>query len=192
MEPMNTDFADMTANAFGFLTEAGFHTATKSAHGVEFESPTSVVTVCWDRRSGELEVYFELLPRNELSGGKYSLRDVLNTQGIQGENGGFTPQVTDVTHLRRWIDNVARAVRDHAQPALLGDRMFYRRLEIFRHSQAVAFTESIRLRHVRSAAESAWQEKDLKTVVTLYASIEPELTDVERLKLDYAKKHLVD
>lgn len=187
---MNSHFDDMTARAFGFLTEVGFQIVARSAHQVEFESRTSVVTVCWDQRSGELEVFFELLPRTGVSASKYSLRDVMNAQGVRGD--ASAPQVVDGTHLQRWLENIARAVRDHAQPALTGDRMFYRRVETFRHSQAVAYTQGIKLRHVRSAAESAWQERDLKSVVSLYASIEPELTDAERLKLDYAKKHQAD
>jgi hypothetical protein len=187
---MNSHFDDMTARAFGFLTEVGFQIAARSAHQVEFESRTTVVTVCWDQRSGELEVFFELLPRSGASASKYSLRDVMDAQGVRGYVSA--PQVADETRLQRWLENIASAVRNHAQPALIGDRMFYRRVETFRHAQAVAYTQSIRLRKVRGAAENAWRERDLKTVVSLYASIEPELTDAERLKLDYAKKHQAD
>ena len=67
--------------------------------------------------------------------------------------------------------------------------MFFHRLKAFRNAQSQVFMRDMKLRHVRSEADRAWQERELDKVTDLYTSIEDELTASEKAKLDYARKH---
>jgi hypothetical protein len=188
---MNVSFSELAVQAFGFLTDAGFHIADQSDQHVEYRSANSVARVSWDRRSGELEVTFELTPGADAAG-RYSLSDILAMRGFADETKYATPQVADMERLGPWLEALAADTRNHAGAALAGDRMFFRRLEVFRHSRAVDYADDMRLRHVRAEAEKAWQAGDMATFASLYTSIEKDLSQAERLKLKYARKHHSD
>ncbi|MHB8592479.1 MAG: hypothetical protein ACYDBO_10840, partial [Vulcanimicrobiaceae bacterium] len=63
------------------------------------------------------------------------------------------------------------------------------RLKVFRNAQAQTSMRDMELRRVRAEADMAWQERELNKLVTLYTSIEDQLTASEKAKLAYAKQH---
>lgn len=87
------------------------------------------------------------------------------------------------------LKNSPDDMRVHAQPALAGDRMFFHRLKAFRNAQSQAYMQDMELRRVRSEADKAWHERRLGDLIGLYTSIASHLTESEKGKLDYAKKH---
>jgi hypothetical protein len=71
---------------------------------------------------------------------------------------------------------------------LTGDRVFFRRLSVFRSAEARTYWRDVELSRVRREADMAWQSRELKTLIALYTSIEEDLTASERAKLAYAKQ----
>jgi len=119
----------------------------------------------------------------------FSLSDLLAMQDVDVPERKMPCQVTDEDRLGPLLEKLAEDTRIHAQPAIAGDRMFFHRLKAFRNAQSQVFMRDMKLRHVRSEAERAWQERELDKVTDLYTSIEDELTASEKAKLDYARKH---
>lgn len=187
---MSARFADMAKKTFSFLEGAGFGLARSEAGQVRYESPSSVVAIVWDARSGELEAYIGLRSSMGQPQDMYSLTDVLGMEGVPGCK--MPRQVADEDRLQPFLDQLADDLRVHAQPALVGDRIFFRRLDSFRKASAVAFTRGLEFQQIRLAVEQAWRNRDFKKVVELYALIESDLSETERGKLDYARRHQAD
>ena len=98
-------------------------------------------------------------------------------------------QVAEEGKLKPFIDKLAEDTQRHAQAALAGDRLYFRRLQAYRNAQAQLYMRDMELRRVRAEADKAWQKRELDKVVHLYASIEDQLTVSEKAKLAYAKQH---
>ena len=154
------------------------------------QSNQAVAVVEWNPRSGELEAFTGLLPKKGESQETLSLSDVLNMQGAEAPKRRMPFQVADEDHLAPFLQKLAQDTRAHAQPALAGDRMFFRRLETFRSTQSQAHMRDMELRRVRSEAEKAWRDRDLSSLIRLYASIESDLSESEKVKLDYARNRV--
>jgi hypothetical protein len=187
---MSTRFTDMTKEVFSFLEGAGFRLARIEAGHLRYESPISVVVINWDARSGELEAFVGLPPSPGKAQDMYSLTDVLGMEGVPDRK--MPPQVADESRLQPFVYQLADDLQAHAQPALVGDRMFFRRLETFRHANAEAFTRRLKLQQVRSAVEQAWRNREFEKVVGLFASVESDLSEAEKGKLEYARRHQAD
>jgi hypothetical protein len=185
---MSVHFPDMAQQAFSFLEGAGFR-LTKSEPGqVQYESDKSFVVASWDPRSGELEAFVGLLPRTGRAQDEYSLTDVMGVADVPASD-CKPAQVADEGRLAPFVDKLATDLRSHGQPALVGDRMYFRRLETFRGAKAERYMREMKLRQVRSEAEKAWQDRKYDRVANLYASVESDLTESESRKLDYARQH---
>lgn len=183
-------FTDIARKAFSFLEGAGFRLARIEASRLQYESTSSVVVIHWDVRSGELEAFVGLRSSAGQPLDVYSLTDVLGMKAILDRK--MPLQVADENRLQPFVDQLADNLRLHAQPALEGNRMFFRRLETYRHAIAEALTRGLQLQQVRSGVEQAWQHRDFKRVVELYESVENDLSEAEKGKLEYARRHQVD
>lgn len=186
---MSEQFPDMAKQAFSFLEGAGFRLTQIDAGQLRYESAQSVVIIGWDARSGELEAFVGLQPRTGQPQDTYSLTDILGMEGAQALDRKMPCQVADENRLRPFVDQLAGDMRVNAQPALVGDRMFFRRLETFRHAKAEAFARSVKLQQVRSEVEKAWRKREFEKVVGLYTPVEGDLSESEKRKLEYAREH---
>jgi hypothetical protein len=187
---MSARFTDISQEAFAFLKGADFRLARLEAGHLRYESPSSVVVIDWDARSGELEAFIGLRPSAGQRQDTYSLTDIFRMESVPGRKA--PPQVSDENRLQPFVDQLANDLRVYAQPALVGDRMFFRRLETFRHANAKALTRALQLQQVRSAVEQAWRNREFKKVIGLYASVEGELSEAEKGKLEYARRNQTD
>lgn len=187
---MSARFTDMAKEAFSFLEGAGFRLVRIEAGHLRYESLSSVVVIDWDARSGELEAFVGPPSSQGKAQDMYSLTDVLGMEGVPARK--MPPQVAEESRLQPFVDRLADDLQAHAQPALVGERMFFRRLETFRHANAEAFTRRLKLQQVRSAVDQAWRNREFKKVVGLYASVESDLSETEKEKLAYARRHQAD
>lgn len=187
---MSMRFAEAARRALSFLEKAGFRLAQFGSTRLQYESDQAVVAIEWDPRSGELEVFTGLLPKKGEPQEMFSLSDLLNMQGVDAPRRRMPFQVADEGGLAPFFEKLADDTRTHARSALAGDRMFFRRLKTFRSAQSQAYMRDMELRRVRSEAEQAWRDRDLNRLIKLYASIESHLSESEKGKLDYARKHM--
>jgi len=178
----------MVERAFSFLDDAGFRRSESEPGLVTFESDRSFVTVNWDLRSGELEAFIGMVPRTGRAQDEYSLADVMGAAGVP-QSDCKPAQIADESRLEPFIEMLANNVRTYAQPGLTGDRMYFRRLETFRSAKADAYMREMKLSRVRTAVEKAWHDRQFDVVVSLYSSVEEDLTESEVRKLKYAQQH---
>lgn len=181
-------FPQMTRSAFAFLEAAGFRLVNSVADQLLYESAKAFVVITWDSRSGELNAFVGLIPRTGQAQDEYSLSDVMSEAGLP-ESECLPAQVADESRLKPFVDKLAVDLRERAQRALAGDRMYYRRLDAYRGARAEAYMRDMKLRQVRSEAEEAWRQRQYDRVANLYGSVESCLTEAESRKLEYAMQH---
>jgi hypothetical protein len=186
---MSERFPDMAKRAFSFLEDAGFRLVQCDSRELQYQTAQVFVTIEWDARSGELNVYLGLQPKPAKSRDAFSLSDLLRTEGVAVPERKMPFQVAEESRLEPFLEKLAEDMRAHAQPALSGNRMYFRRLEAFRHAQSQAYMREMRLQQVRSEAEKAWRKRELNKVINLYASIENDLSESEKGRLTYARGH---
>lgn len=185
---MSARFGDMAKRAFSFLESAGFRLVQGEQHALRYETAQVFVAIEWDARSGELNVYLGLQPKKGERADAFSLGDLLSMEQMGKPSRTMPFQVADESRLEPFLKELATEMRAHAAPALYGDRMYFRRLEAFRHAQSQAYMRDMELRHIRAEAEKAWRERNYDEVARLYTSIEHDLSESERGKLAYAKQ----
>lgn len=184
-------FVEAAKRAFSFLEDTGFRLTAIDVARLQYESARACVTIEWDPRSGELEVFFCLQPKNAKAHDAFSLRDLLDMENVDVPERKMPFQVAKEDELKPFVDKLAEETRNHAQSALAGDRMYFRRLQAYRNAKAQAYMYDMELRRVRAEAEKAWKKKEFDKLVLLYTSIEDQLTASEKAKLAYAKQHQV-
>jgi len=187
---MSMRFAEVAQLAFSFLEKTGFRLVQRGSTRLQYESDKAVVIIEWDARSGEMEVFVGLWPMKSEPQNVFSLTDLLNMQGVDAPKGRKPFQVVDERLLAQFLEKLAEDTQMHAQSALAGDRMFFRRLETFRSAQSEAYMRDMELRRLRSEADKAWGIRDLNKFISLYTPIENDLSEAEKGKLDYARKHV--
>jgi len=182
-------FPDMAKQAFSFLQGAGFRLVESNPARVHYETAQAFVTIEWDARSGELNVFTGPQPRKGEERDAFSLTDLLAMKGVNVPGRQIPFQVAEESKLRPFLDILAEETQVHAQSALAGDRMFFRRLKAFRSAQAQTYMRDMEVRRIRTEADEAWRKRQLDKLVALYTSIEDKLSASERAKLVYAKQH---
>jgi hypothetical protein len=141
--------------------------------------------------SGELNVFIGLPPRSGRAEDSVSLADVVGMEE-SSNTAWMPPQVSDESRLEPFLQAAAEGIRRYAQAGLAGDRMYFRRLEVFRCEKADLEMRRNMLSKLRAEAAEAWRKRQFAKVVSLYVSVEKELTESERLKLRYARERCLD
>lgn len=185
---MKITFSDMVERAFHFLENSGFRLTSTDGGLVRYESDRSFLTVSWESRSGELNVFVGPVRKSGGSNDEYALAEILGVAGLP-EYDCRPAQVADEGKLGPFIEKLASAVLTHAQLGLAGDRMYFRRLEAFRSAKAEAYMRELKLRQLRVDVEKAWRDRQFQKVISLYAPVQADLTESELRRLDYARRH---
>lgn len=184
----NNLFTEMATEEFSFLLDRGFSLADGAPGSVCFQSKASTVCIQWDSRSGELEVYVHGAHQGDDAA--YSLRDILAMEGEKSKEATTPFQVSDVDNLRKFLKELADDVANYAGEALVGDRMYFRRLSEFRSRNARTYMREMQLRQIRANADEAWSRQDYKRVWDEYSSMFDELSAAELRRLEFAKERL--
>lgn len=182
-------FSSMAKKAFLFLEEIGYRCVEDNLDRLEYETALSFVTIEWDSRSGELNLYVGLKPKVGDPRDAYSLTDILAMENVDTPERRRPFQIAEESRLGPFIEKLAEDTQAYAQVALSGDRMFFRRLQAFRNAQAQTYMQDMKLSQIRGEAEEAWRERDLDKIIDLYTPIEKHLSKSEKVKLDYAREH---
>lgn len=187
--PMKPLFSNLAKDEFSFLLDCGFSLSGENLREVRFQSAEVVVSIVWDDRSGELDVYLAPL-RGAREGAPYSLRDLLAMEGKDSLEARKPFQVSEEGRLRPFLKQLADDVSKYASRALAGDRMYYRRLSEYRSRQAQSLMKDMKLRQAKAKADEAWKHRNYEQVVSQYESIRAELSASELKKLEIAKSRI--
>ncbi|HEX7163290.1 MAG TPA: hypothetical protein VF223_18895 [Trebonia sp.] len=74
--------------------------------------------------------------------------------------------------------------------ALSGSREFFERMRQMRSLAAAEFNSELEDKQIREKAGRAWRDRDFSNVVKQYSILGDRLSQVERARLDYARRHL--
>lgn len=186
---MTSLFSNLAKDEFSFLLDRGFSLCGDSLGEVRFQSAGSIVCVVWDERSGELNVYLSPL-RSAPDEKPYSLCDLLAMEGKDLIEAKEPFQVSEQERLRPFLRQLAEDVRKYATKALVGDRMYYRRLSEYRSRQARSFMEGMQLRQTRARADEAWGRRNYEQVIEQYEAMRDHLSAAELKRLEIAKNRM--
>jgi hypothetical protein len=186
---MTSVFSSLAKEQFAFLMDRGFSLTADDSEKVCYQSAQSLVCITWDKRSGELDVYFQPQPHAEVDS-PFSLRDLLAMEGVNVPEAKNPFQVSEQDRLHPFLTRLACDVDEHATKALAGDRMYFRQLSEYRGNQARAFMKDMQLRQTRAKADKAWQLHDYGQVVEQYESIRDDLSAAELKKLVIATNRM--
>lgn len=165
---MNVHFVDVVKRVFSFLLAAGFRLVQCESTRVQYESDKVFVSIEWGVRSGELNAFIGLRSKVGEVGSAFSLSDILVMEKKGRREPKRPSQVSEEARLGQFLGMMAEDMQLHAQRALGGDRMFYRRLGAFRSAQADAYISNMELRRVRAEADRAWKDHDFNELIALY------------------------
>lgn len=164
---MGMRFVDAARHAFSFMEDAGFRLTQSGPARLQYETVLVVVTIEWDARSGELDVLVGLQPEKGEARDAFSLADLLAMENVDVLERKMPFQVIEESKLGPFLERLAADTQANAQPALDGDRMYFRRLNTFRSAQARSLLRDMELRRARSEAETAWEKRDLERLIDL-------------------------
>lgn len=165
------------------LATLGLNRTEASAYGMTFESSKVTLSITYEGHSCEIDV---TLARRTCPAERYTLRDLLYAQSVNGEEGLF--QASDPQRVIFCIKQISALLMQYGQNALTGEATIYQRMGASRSSRAERYTKEVVQEPVRRAAEEAWHRHDYGRVRSLYSSIEEDLTKVERGRLRYTQK----
>lgn len=179
-------FTEIAKREFSFLESAGFSLVECSSTELLYQSEAVSVAVRRDPRDGEVDVYFAPHPNNERT--EHSLTALLALEGIARERRPF--QVYDESLLGPFLEKLAAETQTVAARLLQGDRMAFRRLAVFGKAELDKYWREMNFRHVRPEADNAWHARAFERFIALYAPFEDYLSEAEKAKLAYARRHV--
>lgn len=120
----------------------------------------------------------------------FSLPEILRLQGIQ--NAAFVSglMISDEAQLPHVLSRLAKLTTDHASDFLSGNEFSFSQIEKFRNRESSEFELASRLRYARSTVDVAWPAKDYEAVVRALEPLEVHLSEAEKKRLEYSRKHL--
>ena len=159
------------------LRPHGFIQAEATPYCVNFKSPKVVLSVLHEPLSYELYVNLTLLQ---------DLHDICTLVHLLASTPDADPkyrghyQSADPEGVARSVKVIAEILLKYGQDVLAGDPIAFKRMEDASRASAVAYANQITRHSVRNDAEEAWRRRDYAQVLTLYASIEADLTPVRK------------
>jgi hypothetical protein len=183
-------FGEAVVSAFKFLVEDySFRCVRKDVTIVRFESDSVFVNVYHGRISFELNVEIgELAIVEGRPENPFTIGEILHLVNPK-EATNYRPfQVHTAESVKKFVGELARLVKEHAVPALVGDHDFFQRVSEVQAKRSDAYLKELRLNRTRTQVEAAWHQKDYPRVAEFYDSMMDDLTPAEAKRLAYAKK----
>lgn len=100
-------FTDMAKQAFSFLEDAGFRLSHADAARLQYETAQVFVTIEWDARSGETNVFVGLKSKKGEPPDAFSLSDLLGMQDVDVPERKMPFQVAEENRLGPFLEKLA-------------------------------------------------------------------------------------
>jgi hypothetical protein len=183
-------FVRAVEDAFGFLAaDFGFKVVERDLTYVRYESEKVCLVVYHGRRSYEIGVEVSRLHDGDAR--RYRLPEVLGAVlGETAQQNAYYLQSSTREGVRRCVEVAATFVKQHFGPLLKGKQSAWNQVCSFAARRNEEYTREVVQQPVRDAAEQAWRSKNYAAVAQLYGSIRDDLTRVESMRLEYARKQL--
>jgi hypothetical protein len=132
----------------------------------------------------------------ELSFGRIGVDDVPGAMSFHAGDLTISKSSAEVdtpnsqgSKIERIVAGFARWLDEYGSDYLNGDQVVFERMAVRRAENIAAWGKEERIGQQKGKAEPAWKEKHYAEVVALLESMEGELTELERSRLAYARKH---
>ncbi|MGH2407574.1 MAG: hypothetical protein ACRDF7_05810 [Candidatus Limnocylindrales bacterium] len=174
-ERWKLEFLPIAEREFAFLLEMGCRVVEREVTLLRYQCSTTYVKVYHARGGFYLGAEVGLREEPEVDA---DLSELMAVQGVGLP--GLTPAET-VEAVRSELPKLARLFREHAGPAVEGQRWIFEAVDNHRRVLTARYMEPIA--GARMLAEAAWDRGDRETAAKHYAEIESDLTAAERDRL---------
>lgn len=179
-------FLELVTEFFRFLeSDFGFSLVRALETYVRYESASIYVNVYHGRVS--YEVGFELGRLSLFTPVVYDLPVILEALAPDYK-GQRVFAASEYAPLRFCVSTVAQLAHEHFGKAIADDKEALDAIDKAYHAACERANKMYTIDPVKQRALEAWRKRDYGKVVQLYASIRPELTEVEVKRLNYAAK----
>jgi len=185
---MNSAFNLLARTAFEFLEkEEGFRIVEERPNRVRFESNRVAFAAAWDEGKS-FEAFFGMgLLGN--SGPLFDAGEILKSCEVPHQEWPSGYQITDTDALGRLVQRVADLLRRYCVGLLNGRASDWENLETSRRTQCKQYAHDRGLTLARNDAQAAWNQRNYSEVVRTLEPWAAHLGDVDRHRLEYARKH---
>ena len=180
------DFVAVVRRHFAFLRGLGFSEAEASETIVRLEKPPIEVVIYHGRQSFELG--FEVIK----DGNRYPMSQLIGVSDLPTAESYRNPTATTAADLERGLSRLAVLAQDYSIPALHGDPTVFASLDRLRQMWSESMSLDMLAKQIRPQASEAFRKKHYRVAAELYEQIRSRLTDSEKKKLLFAKKHSVE
>ena len=97
---------------------------------------------------------------------------------------------SDQTRLQGILSTLVRLTRDHASDFLMGNDLSFTQVQNQHNKESSEFELDSQLRNARSIVDEAWPVKDYKAIVNVLEPLDSHLSNTEKKRLEYSRKHL--
>jgi len=183
-------FAELVSKYFWYLeTEYGYRLGESHDTAVRYQSSLLCVTVHHDRLSYEVD--FFVSPRSSETSVTYALAPILKALA-QGNVGATFFQASTRSSLEDCVATIADVVHRWCDALLKADKVTLNKVHKAYCEMGEETTSHYVVTPIKEKAHDAWRRRDYEEVIRLCQSIESELTEVERKRLDYARRKTVE
>lgn len=169
----------------------GMHYVSGSEWQLRYENDAAFLSIHFDNhRSYEIGVETGQLATQRPER-PFNLSEVLRLRGVSSESDIDGFQVKNQTELDTALMRLARLTSTFASDFLRGNPRAFCELGKLRDLECQEYAKARDLRVARITAEQAWAESNYAKFIEICAPRISQLTNSEKKKLEYARKHLV-
>jgi hypothetical protein len=162
------------------------HEVSSDRHRVVYEGPAGALAVVQEPASYELDIAF--WPREPEVDRAFGIADFIRVQDHDRAAQYRAFAASTPRAVRNGLEQLADAVNSYARPALVSDGTSLRRVDEARKSAVAEFSSDRAHARDEEAAADAVRRRDWTAVIRLYEEREGGLTDLERRRLDIARR----
>ena len=181
-------FDSSVTKSFCFLiTDYDFQVVRVEPTIVQYETSKVFINIYHGRQSFEIGVEIGLICRGYDS--RFRLPVVL--KGLLGKQTKHVQtfyQAHEKHVISHCVQKLALLVKEHCDPVLRGDQSAFNLVEKSSFQESNAITQKYSIEPIKYKADIAWKQKDYESVVSLYGSIKKHLNDIEKKRIDYARR----
>lgn len=175
---------DPIAKQFGLVCVAA------TEWGLRYENDKVFLVLNFDNaRSYELGVEIGVQGNHHL-GPPFSLSEILRLRDVQDAVFVSGMMISDQTQLPDALSRLAKLTINYAHDFLMGNDFAFAQVERLRNKESSEFELASRLRYAKSIVDVAWPAKDYEAIVKALESLEAHLSETEKKRLEYSRKHL--
>lgn len=176
-------FAKNVRQRFAFLAEYGFREFQATPTIVQYQKDDLKLNVYHGRRS------YEIGAEIQFRGDTFSLAQMIRASDPDTWNHFRYPQASTQSGVELGVIRIAELMLLYGKPALEKDSKYFANVLIRRETWKKQFAQEVLIEHIRPRARQAFRERRYKQAAQLFEQIAENLTDTEKRKLSYARKH---